>query len=748
MRWLKFFTGVPLALSLACGPPEGLRGLVGRFPAPGPVEYLAAGSPGRARELVADLPKNSPERVYAEAQLALSDGDPTQAYMFLKEVNSAPARLQQVRLAVSGKVRLTLETVPPPGEDPVLELGYGIALLAEGFPDEGLARLESVGDGALGSVASLVRAGELDGYDETELRRSALEKAWRLATPALRPLILPQYLAAVRDTGGGWGLANELERLRGEAEVGSPPWIDLTVWLIQARQPLDSRDTAWELALYAPKEAFAFLGNLKRCLEELPRLAALALEVGNTGLAARAIDGLTLSPAVCLLKGEYEHAIGRPRQALAQYAELFDDPSYSGLARLYAGVTELGRDRREAAEEHWAEVTETTVPPELAGTYLERDAGEAVAKADFYRANLRRTSDPYEAARLYTDALAEGLSGKERARAAWRLGTLRAEEGEWAFAAEAFAQVGDDPDYRPHVAYWRPRMEELTGNGSVPPAYNWVYPFYELPVRGVEWWLVPDTEGFAPRGGLADLLYSRPGDEELALLMALASAADDELFTAYAGVLARYRRDDSEAEAWLALAFARRGYEVGDYDVRPEIEYASRALAGDMAGGLGVLSLAYPLTYLEDAEKAGEAFGVDPLLLLALAREESRFDSEIVSNAGAVGLTQKMPATAAMLAAELKLEDYDLRDPADSLLLGAAYLAKMLDRFQGNLALALAGYNAGPGNARQWVASFKALPPDVWLLLKPFDETRRYIIRVVGSYYRYRQLYGAPDGGG
>ncbi|MCX7022828.1 MAG: transglycosylase SLT domain-containing protein [bacterium] len=124
------------------------------------------------------------------------------------------------------------------------------------------------------------------------------------------------------------------------------------------------------------------------------------------------------------------------------------------------------------------------------------------------------------------------------------------------------------------------------------------------------------------------------------------------------------------------------------------------------------------------------------------SREESRFDPQAVSSAGAVGLMQKMPATAAMLAAELKLEDYDLRDPADSLLLGAAYLAKMLDRFHGNLALALAGYNAGPGNARLWVASFNILPPDVWLLLKPFDETRRYIIRVVGSYYRYRQLYG------
>jgi hypothetical protein len=744
MGWPRFLPGVLLALSLACAPPEGLRGLVGRPPAPGPVEYLVAGATGHARELTADLPENSPEHAYAEAQLALADGDPSRADALLAGLDSGPARLQRVRLAVCGGVRLTPETAPPPGEDPILELGYGIALLAEGFRDAGLARLETVAGGALGSVAALVRARELDGYDETELRRSALERAWRLATPALRPLVLPEYLAAVREAGGGWGLTNELERLRGEEEAGSPPWVDLTVWYIRARQPLDSRDAAWELALYVPGEAFPFLGDLARCPdEELPRLAALALEVGDTALAARAIDRISLSPAVLILKGEYEHAVGRPRQALAQYAELFDDPSCSGLARLYAGVTELSRDRRAAADEHWSLVTETTVPSELAGTYLERDAGEAVAKADYYRANLRRTSDPGEAARLYADALDGGLSGKERARAAWRLATIRAGEGDWPGAAEAFARTGDDPDYLHHVAYWRPRMEELAGKGAVPPAYNWAYPFYELPVRGVEWWLAPEPERFTPRDGLGDLLYARPADEELDLLMALASAADDDLFDAYAGTLARYRRDDSEAQAWLALAYARRGYEVGDYDVRPEIDYASRALTGEGPGDPWVLPFAYPLTYLEDAESAGAAFGLDPLLLLALAREESRFDPEVVSGAGAVGLTQKMPATAAMLARELGLEDYDLRDPGDSLLLGAAYLRKMLDRFDGNLALALAGYNAGPGNARHWVASFKTLLPDIWLLLKPFDETRRYIVRVVGSYYRYRQLYGS-----
>ena len=691
------------------------------------------------------LPEGSAERLFAEAQLALMDDDPVRAFELLGDVDTEAARLQRVRLAVSGKVRLTPESVPPPGEEPLLELGYGIALLAEGRREEGMARLESVEEGVLGSVAALVRAGELYGYTEEEERRLALEKAWRLSNAALRPLIFPDYLAAVRGVGGGRGIADELERLRNETEVGSPSWVDLSVWMSLAGGVPEARESAWELVPYAPEEAFAFLGDLDICpATELPRLAALALEVGDVELAGDAIDRITLSPAALLLKGEYEHAIGRPRQALAQYAELFDDPRFAGLARLYAGVTELSRDRRTAAEEHWSRVTESSVPPELTGTYLERDAALAPAKADYYLANLRRFTFPSAASELYAEALDGGLEGKERARAAWRLATLRAEAGEWAEAADAFAQAAHDPVYRPHVEYWKPRMEELAGTNVHPPAYNWAYPFYELPVRGVEWWVLPETADPTPRGGLIETFYLDQEDEELDLLLALASVADDTLFFAYADSIERYHQDDPEVNAVLALGYARRGFEVGDYDVRPEIDYAGRALANHdkNTAVLQVLPLAYPLTYLEATLEAAGSFGIDPLLLLALVREESRFDPGVVSASGAVGLTQKMPATAAMLAAELDLVDYDLRDPEDSLLFGAAYLRKMLDRFHDNLALALAAYNAGPGNARYWVGAFDTLPPDVWLLLEPFDETRRYIIRVVGSYHRYRQLYG------
>lgn len=109
--------------------------------------------------------------------------------------------------------------------------------------------------------------------------------------------------------------------------------------------------------------------------------------------------------------------------------------------------------------------------------------------------------------------------------------------------------------------------------------------------------------------------------------------------------------------------------------------------------------------------------GVEASLILAVVMEESGGDPQAVSAKGAEGLMQLMPATAAELGVQ------DPRSPGDNLAGGAAYLARMLERFAGDLDLALAAYNAGPGNVE------KAGPgiPD-------FPETRRYVAAVKARY--------------
>ena len=107
--------------------------------------------------------------------------------------------------------------------------------------------------------------------------------------------------------------------------------------------------------------------------------------------------------------------------------------------------------------------------------------------------------------------------------------------------------------------------------------------------------------------------------------------------------------------------------------------------------------------------------GVDPALLKGLIRAESNFDPNAGSPAGAQGLTQLMPATAASLGVS------DPYDPVQSLDGGARYLRQMLDRFGGDPAKALAAYNAGPGA----VTRFGGVPP--------YRETQNYVRNILGG---------------
>ena len=123
-----------------------------------------------------------------------------------------------------------------------------------------------------------------------------------------------------------------------------------------------------------------------------------------------------------------------------------------------------------------------------------------------------------------------------------------------------------------------------------------------------------------------------------------------------------------------------------------------------------------------DAEinAAAASNGIDPSLLKGLVSQESGFDPNARSGAGAVGLTQLMPGTAAALGVTNPL------DPAQSLQGGAKYLRQQLDRFGGDEKLALAAYNAGPGA----VAKYGGVPP--------YRETQNYVTNVLSKAASYR----------
>ena len=137
-------------------------------------------------------------------------------------------------------------------------------------------------------------------------------------------------------------------------------------------------------------------------------------------------------------------------------------------------------------------------------------------------------------------------------------------------------------------------------------------------------------------------------------------------------------------------------------------------------------------------------------LALAIARRESEFDPAVVSPAGARGLMQVMPGTARDLAAELGLAyDHDrlLTDWRYNARLGAAYLAELVARFDGNPVLVAAAYNAGPSRALRWIETLgdpRAPGVDIvdWIEAIPFRETRAYVMRVTESLPVYRARLG------
>jgi soluble lytic murein transglycosylase len=236
---------------------------------------------------------------------------------------------------------------------------------------------------------------------------------------------------------------------------------------------------------------------------------------------------------------------------------------------------------------------------------------------------------------------------------------------------------------------------------------------------------------------------------ELAADTGLARA--DELLAIGLGAEAGWEFDELSARragdparlAVLSLALQERG--LANAALRQAQAALEAARVGSREAPIALQKLLYPLPYVEVFQAQGGRWGVDPLLLGALVRQESVFDPRARSSANAVGLTQVIPSTAREIAAALGRRDFNLEElhnPSTSLEFGAFYLGQRLRRHGGALFPALAAYNAGDGPVDRWVRDYGLEDIDLFAERIPYAETNHYVRIVFENYGLYRTLYG------
>lgn len=152
----------------------------------------------------------------------------------------------------------------------------------------------------------------------------------------------------------------------------------------------------------------------------------------------------------------------------------------------------------------------------------------------------------------------------------------------------------------------------------------------------------------------------------------------------------------------------------------------------------------YPLYHYEDIALNASRYKVDPFLVAAVIREESKFNPEAVSNRGARGLMQIMPDTGRWAAQQMGLEGFGeemLFDPRVNIQIGTWYLSSLSKEFEGQVPVIIAAYNGGRGNVSTWLRT------GIWDGTYegrgdiPYTETRAFVEKVLDSLESYRRLY-------
>jgi soluble lytic murein transglycosylase len=306
-------------------------------------------------------------------------------------------------------------------------------------------------------------------------------------------------------------------------------------------------------------------------------------------------------------------------------------------------------------------------------------------------------------------------------------------------AAKHFADVAEDsvmPVTRARAYYWLGRAAEAGSGGNARAFYTqaaeYGFTFYGQMARAKL--SVGDLGlGRNPAPTAADKAAAQR-DDRFAALDLLTRLGRRE----HANLFYRHLAETLPTAGQIAILINHAEHNGGAY---------MAVNAGKMAlrRGLDMQALAFPTS---GAPSNLDTAGLERALAFAIMRQESEFNMSIVSSAGATGIFQVMPDTGRDAAKYLGIaynKSAWKNDPAYNIRLGAAYVNRLVENYDGNYVMAIAGYNAGPGRIRDWVQRYgDPRDPQIdivdWMERIPFSETRNYVHRVLENLqvYRYR----------
>lgn len=333
--------------------------------------------------------------------------------------------------------------------------------------------------------------------------------------------------------------------------------------------------------------------------------------------------------------------------------------------------------------------------------------------------------------------------------ARWRIGWIHYGARNWPAAVATFGQLaGARSDQRDAAQYWQARSLEHAGHVTAarklfrqivrrnPTGYYamWAQQRLGLAPPGLimartDRVSAPDPPTLDPAPPMGTFHSSRASE--------LHAAGTDGLARTELAALERQYGSDPTMTRYLLRAY-------------PAVDGHAAALR--LARRLGARAnlsaterehLQYPLAFWTLVQHAADDNAFDPLLLVALMRQESFFDPAARSPANAQGLMQLLPATAQRVAhaSTPPVEAGDLTDPAVNIPLGTRYLRSLFDRFGGDPIKAIAAYNGGEAAVEKWERRSSGLEDDEFVESITYRETRNYVKRVLANYRTYQQLY-------